>query len=87
MPLIEDEPPRPLPRGRFITRPSRAGSGSVDIPQLKRFVFIGIESAVGILMKIDLSSPPASNSNIFTLLSSLKRLAKTQPAEPAPIIM
>ncbi len=49
-------------------------------------MFMGMESAVGIWMKMLRSLPPASSSRTVTPASSVSRLASTQPAEPAPTI-
>ena len=68
-----------------MTRLSNPGSGSVLRPQLNLFEFIGTDKAAGMLMVNDLSLPPASSTRIFFLGSSPRRLAMTQPAEPAPI--
>ena len=49
-------------------------------------MFIGMDSAVGIWMKIERSEPPYSSTSTVDLPSSLRRSASTQPAEPAPMI-
>jgi hypothetical protein len=49
-------------------------------------MFIGIDSAEGIWMKIERSEPPYSSSSTLCRPSSLRRSASTQPAEPAPTI-
>ncbi len=87
MPLIEDEPPSTRPRGQSRRRPSSPGSGAVSNPQLKRGMFIGIDSAVGMRMKMLRSLPPASSSRTVVSGSSVRRFASTQPAEPAPTMM
>ena len=87
MPLMEEDPPSPLPRGRLTSRPPRPGSGSVFIPQLKRFVFMGIDKAAGMSTMTAFSEPPASSTRMRRLVSSPRRLASTQPAEPAPAMM
>lgn len=76
-----------LPRGQCTRRPSRPGSGRVMYFQLYFVPFIGIESAVGIWMKIDLSLPPNSRTSTLVDGSSERRLASTQPADPAPMMM
>ena len=43
--------------------------------------------AAGILINIFLSVPPASNNKIFNLMFLESLFAKTQPADPAPIII
>ncbi|MNL66636.1 hypothetical protein D3C87_1911340 [compost metagenome] len=55
--------------------------------QLYLVPFIGMDSAVGIWMKIDLSLPPYSRTRTFVAGSSERRLASTQPADPAPMMM
>jgi hypothetical protein len=75
-PLIEDDPPSTLPRGQWTRRPSRPGSGQVMYFQLYLVPFIGIDSAVGIWMKIDLSLPPIQGRERRLDGSSLKRLAR-----------
>jgi hypothetical protein len=88
MPLIEDEPPQPRPLGHQSLRPSRFGSGSVQKPQLNGFwVGISTPTPAGMVTIIDLSLPPASTSRTFVWPSSVSRLASTQPAEPAPMMM
>jgi hypothetical protein len=87
MPLMEDDPPKPFPRGKFITRPSNPGSGSVDMPQLKRAVFIGIDKADGIELIVARSLPPASRTRMRMFTSSPSLWANTQPADPAPMMM
>src|SRR5262245_55479529 len=47
---------------------------------------IGMESADGICTKIERSEPPYSSSSTVCLPSSVRRLASTQPADPAPTI-
>jgi hypothetical protein len=84
---MEEDPPKPFPRGKFITRPSKPGSDSVDMPQLKRVVFIGIDKADGIEMIIARSLPPASRTRIRRFKSSPSRWANTQPADPEPTMM
>jgi hypothetical protein len=88
MPLIEDEPPQPLPRGHHSRRPSRCGSGSVQKPQLKGpLALIRLPTPAGMWMRVDLSGPPASSSSTLCAPSSVNRLASTHPAEPAPMTM
>jgi hypothetical protein len=53
---------------------------------LYRWLFIGIASAVGMSMKIERSVPPYSRTSTECWPSSVRRLASTQPAEPAPTI-
>ena len=55
--------------------------------QLYFVPFIGMDSAVGIWMKMDLSLPPNSSTSTLQDGSSVSRLARTQPAEPAPMMM
>jgi len=87
MPLMEDDPPSNLPLGQDRRRPPRWGSGSDSKPQLYLFMFMGMESAVGMRMSGLASEPPYSNSNNFVSGSSVKRLASTHPADPAPTTM
>ena len=59
-------------------------------PQLKSLKCIGIESAVGSLVKSDfhesiVPEPPASRSTTSAPAAD-SRFASTQPAEPAPTI-
>ena len=88
MPLIEDEPPQPLPRGHQSLRLSRFGSSSVQKPQFcGPALLISPPTPAGILIISDLSLPPASSSSTRLPASSVRRLASTQPAEPAPMMM
>ncbi|MNE98898.1 hypothetical protein D3C80_1974910 [compost metagenome] len=50
-------------------------------------VFIGIENALGIWISTLRSLPPNSRTSTLVPASSVKRLASTQPAEPAPMMM
>ena len=80
MPLIEDDPPQPRPRGHHSLRLSRCGSGSVQNPQLKSFLVPSSPpTPAGILTRIDLSLPPASSNSTRVLGFSDSRLARTQP--------
>ena len=65
----------------------RNGSGSVSNCQAYFLVFMGMDRAVGIWMKMLLSLPPVSSSSTRWRASSVRRLASTQPAEPAPTMM
>ena len=67
-----------------MRRLSMYGSGSDSKNQLKRRLFIGMDSAVGICTKMLRSLPPPSMSSTRTSGSSLRRAARMQPAEPAP---
>ena len=87
MPLIELLPPSTLPRGQGSLRFSRVGSGSDLNRQSNRGLPIALVSAAGIRMKGDLSDPPASSSNTLLPGSADRRLASTQPADPAPTMM
>ena len=49
-------------------------------------MFIGIDSAAGIWMKIERSEPPNSSTSTLLLPSSVSRLGEHEPAEPAPTI-
>ena len=47
---------------------------------------MAMASALGMRMKGDQSFPPVSSSRTEAVPSSERRLASTQPAEPAPTI-
>ncbi|MCY1375369.1 hypothetical protein D9M68_1007620 [compost metagenome] len=50
-------------------------------------VFIGMENALGIWISTLRSLPPNSSTSTEVPASSVRRLARTQPAEPAPMMM
>ncbi|MDT4871045.1 hypothetical protein FQZ97_1061530 [compost metagenome] len=50
-------------------------------------VFIGMEKALGIWISTLRSLPPNSRTSTEVPASSVRRLARTQPAEPAPMMM
>ena len=87
MPLIVEEPPRPLPRATSTRRSLMLGSGWDQKPQLKRGMFMGICSAVGICTNMLSSLPPYSSRRTELPASSVRRLARTHPADPAPTMM
>ena len=67
-----------------MRRPPSPGSGSEWYRHAYFSLFIGMDSAVGIWMKIERSEPPYSSSSTECRPSSVRRFASTQPAEPAP---
>ncbi|KAH9397755.1 hypothetical protein TYRP_004081 [Tyrophagus putrescentiae] len=89
LPLRVLEPPRTFPRGQFRLRPS--------MPKQDRFCgTVRYCQSMGVcwMRKMPcgtsvtaLSEPPASSSSTFTRGFSDRRLAMTQPAEPAPTTM
>ena len=87
MPLIELDPPKVLPRGTGMTRLWALGSGSVSKFQLYFGLFSSLVKPAGMLIHMDLSGGPASSSSTLVRWSSVRRLASTQPAEPAPTMM
>jgi hypothetical protein len=83
---MELDPPNVLPCGYQIERSSRFLCGTVK----KRQLTPGPNSLPippGIWIMGFQSRLPASSSKTFTSGSSDKRLASTQPAEPAPTMM
>ena len=87
MPLTDDEPPMTRPRGHDMRRPSIPGSGSVSYAQLYLVPASGYANAEGMWMKRLRSGGPASSSRTLTSGCSVRRLASTHPAEPAPTMM
>ena len=88
MPLIAEDPPQPLPRGHHSLRFSSRGSGSVQKPQFETpFWLIRPPTPAGMVTISELLRPPASSSSTRLEPSSVRRLASTQPAEPAPMMM
>jgi hypothetical protein len=47
-------------------------------------MFMGMDNAEGICMKMERSDPPYSSNSTLHRPSALKRSASTQPADPAP---
>src|SRR5688572_19593552 len=85
--LIALEPPIALPRGNAMRRFCKPGSGSVAYPQ-SSFDPTSVTQRPGVVTAGSLLvGPPASSSNTRTDLSALRRLATTQPEEPAPTTM
>ena len=87
MPFIEDDPPKPFPRGQINDLPNKFCSGSELNPQLYFFIFIGYDRAAGISMNIDLFCPPYSINRTFILFSCANLYAIAEPEEPAPTTM
>jgi len=88
MPLMADEPPQPRPRGHHSLRFCRCGSGSVQNPQLDSpLSLISWPTPAGMRTSRPSFLPPASSSSTRRLGSALSRLASTQPADPAPMMM
>src|SRR4051794_28578952 len=83
---MELEPPRHLPRGMSSDRPMRFGSGS-DMYDQSRSVRNCLANPTGMRTLMLRSDPPASTSSTRLAGSWLRRLASTQPAEPAPTTM
>ena len=86
MPLTELDPPRVLPRTHASTR-SVGPNGRVG----KNHANFGFPRSLpkprGMRIMRLLSLPPASSSNTRFAGFSERRLASTQPAEPAPTMM
>ena len=87
MPLIELEPPSVLPRGIGIERPFTLASGSLEKVQLKRGLLSSLVKPAGMLIHMESSGGPASSRSTLMPGFSVSRLARTQPAEPAPTMM
>ena len=84
MPLIAEEPPRTLPRGTEIARPSRAFCGAVVNSQLCRASLVSFITPKGTVIKGLRSAGPASIRQTVTRGSADRRLASTAPEDPAP---
>ena len=76
-------PPQTRPRGQGMRRPSRWGSSSVANFQ-SRSEPVSSRYEPGWWMRGSVSGPPASSTSTVTAASSLRRLATTLPAAPAP---
>ena len=85
MALIELVPPRVLPRGTKICRPSMVCCGLEKNRQLTLRWLGRRMTPIGTWMKGLRSGGPASSRQTETEGSSLNRLAMTAPADPAPI--
>ena len=83
MPLIDDEPPKSLPRGMGMRRWPVPSSGSDEYSQLAAGFSISLAKPTGIRDHGWLSLP-ASSTNTLCLPSALSRFASTDPADPAP---
>src|SRR5467141_1607354 len=81
--VIEDEPPRSLPRGIGMRRSPVPSSGSDEYSQLAAGFSISFAKPTGIRDQGWLSLP-ASSTNTLCLRSALSRFASTDPADPAP---
>ncbi len=75
-----------LPRGTGMARPFNPGSGSLTKFQLRSLRSTYLGKATGMSLNRPVAQPPASSTSTLTPGSSLRRLASTQPAEPAPTI-
>ena len=84
MPLMELEPPSTLPRGMGILRLAVPSSGVVSKHQFTLGRSIIFQKPTGTWMSGLQSRPPASNSSTVWRPLAVRRLASTQPAEPAP---
>ena len=87
MPLMELEPPSTLPLGIGIFLLAVFSSGSVSKHQFTAGRSIIFQKPTGTWMSGLESRPPASSSSTLLPASALRRLASTQPAEPAPTTM
>src|SRR4051812_29670969 len=83
MPLTDDEPPSNLPRGIGMRRWPVPSSGSEEYSQLAAGFWINLAKPTGIRDQGWLSRP-ASSTSTRCLGSALSRLARADPAEPAP---
>ena len=70
-----------------MARPSVPGSGSARNFQVRVWWSSILKKPAGMWISGFQSRPPASISNTFVPGSSVSRLASTQPAEPAPMMM
>ncbi len=84
MPLIELDPPSTLPRGQWIARPAVPAEPSAEKFQFTTGCRSSFSTPAGIWIQMLRSGGPAS-SRITRAPVSERRLAMTQPAEPAPI--
>ncbi len=87
MPFTALEPPRARPRGQKICRPLTFSSRSVWKRQIARSPVRMWAMPAGMRIHIQRSSSPASRSSTRCLPEAVRRLASTQPAEPAPTMM
>ena len=87
MPLMELDPPSTLPRGMGIVRLWVFSSGTVSKHQFTLGRAIIFQKPTGTWMSGLQSRPPASSSSTELPASALRRLARTQPADPAPTMM
>ena len=81
---MELDPPRTLPRGIGIGRFRVFSSGSVSKSQFTLGSLRVFAKPTGMWIHMFLSRPPASRRATRLRRSSERRLASTQPAEPAP---
>ena len=70
-----------------MRRPDTLSSGSVSKHQLTSGLFKVFVKPTGIWIQRLVSLSPASNKRTVFFGFSLKRFAKTQPADPAPMII
>ena len=87
MPLIDEVPPSKRPRGCGRLRLPLDSSGSVENPQVMPGIIMAVVHAAGTETIRWLSRPPASSSSTLADGSSDNLLARTHPAEPAPMTM
>ena len=83
--MSDDEPPSVLPLGQYSSRAFNSGCDVVNRSQ-SYFVWNSFGNAAGSLISSFRSRGPASTSATWTFGSALSLLARTQPAEPAPMI-
>ena len=86
MPLMDDDPPSSLPRGMGTRRLPVASSGSEEYSQFAAGFSIRRAKPTGTRDHGWLSRPASSTSTLY-LGSALRRLATTDPADPAPTTM
>ena len=87
MPLMDEEPPQPLPRGQYSLRPFMCACGSLQKPQLWSFAsLMRLPTPAGMRTISDVSFLPASIRQTRIDGSADSRFASTQPALPAPMI-
>ena len=84
---MELDPPSTRPRGQFMRRLSRVGIGSVSNTQVSFGWKMLRKNPAGMWIHGLRSCPPASSSSTRVFGFALRRLASTQPAEPAPTMM
>ena len=81
------EPPKTFPRGHTMVLFAVSRCGSTENCQENLLSLIVRKYPTGRRSQKPWDGPPASNNRTRQAGSALNRLAKTQPAEPAPTMM